>query len=76
MITNVQNTKQVGEDNSTISANNTANDHDDSITEVPQLPHSKKDTPCPFILGRGLCIKDDRCDFSHHNLKNNVLNVS
>ena len=33
---------------------------------------SKNETPCPFILRRGWCLKGDKCDFSHHNMVNNV----
>ena len=33
---------------------------------------SKNETPCPFILRRGWCLKGDKCDFSHRNMVNNV----
>ena len=32
---------------------------------------SKNETPCPFILRRGWCLKGDKCDFSHRNMVNN-----
>ena len=36
------------------------------------LPMQKKDKPCPFIVRRGWCIKEQECDFSHANLVNNL----
>jgi hypothetical protein len=34
-----------------------------------QVP--KNETPCPFILRRGWCLKGEQCDFSHRNMVNN-----
>ena len=36
---------------------------------VMQVP--KNETPCPFILRRGWCLKGEQCDFSHRNMVNN-----
>ena len=38
-------------------------------TRVMQVP--KNETPCPFILRRGWCLKGEQCDFSHRNMVNN-----
>ncbi|CAB3994355.1 RNA-directed DNA polymerase from mobile element jockey-like [Paramuricea clavata] len=38
-------------------------------TNEMQVP--KNETPCPFILRRGWCLKGEQCDFSHRNMVNN-----
>ena len=38
-------------------------------TRVMHVP--KNETPCPYILRRGWCLKGEQCDFSHRNMVNN-----
>ena len=47
----------------------TVSDANSPPTRVMQI--SKNETPCPFILRRGWCLKGEQCDFSHRNMVNN-----
>ena len=40
------------------------------LKDNPSL--SKNETPCPFTLRRGWCLKGEHYDFSHRNMVNNV----